>query len=207
MEPRDVLKAQCYARLVKEEMARMNIFMRLIGKRPKIRSTSEIVGIDYEAVRADVNSSKIFTRTTTSRAALCYNVVIPGMMCAMGIASVFINGAITTYKIIFGSVVGGVFLLITYPFLRRLLSAPSIEIKATGIRLNKCFYAWTQVLDTYIVIKKGRGAESQLVLLTDKGQIIRIALGDFSTLQHNAAFDISYYIEHYKRLRYAATPV
>ncbi|MBW8684602.1 hypothetical protein [Chitinophaga rhizophila] len=203
MEPRDVLKAQHYARLIKEETAQLNVLVRLTGIKPRISTTADIAGEDYEAVRANANTSKVFTRTSTARRTLFFQAAIPVLMCILIILAVIVHGDVTPYSIAFGSTLGAAFFVMAVLHVRKLLAAPSIEIKAAGILLNKHFHSWTTVLDTYIVIRKVRGnTESTLILLTDNGAIIKTPLHDYSSLGQNAAFDISYYIEHYKRLQY-----
>jgi hypothetical protein len=201
METRDVLKERSYARLLKEESAKVNIISRLIGQRPKISSTADIVGEDYEAVRADVNGSKTFVRSGAAKTSLIVQTAVPGIMVLVSLSSIFLNEDIPLGGVLVSCFAASVFLVMAFPGIKKLLSRPHIEVKVTGIRLNKHLYAWTSILDTYIVIRKGKGAAWQLVLLTDSGKIIKMSLQDFSSLQHNAALDISYYIEHYKRLQ------
>lgn len=201
METREALKAKAYARLYEEEAAKQDIFSKLTRQKPKIRSTAEIVGVDHEAVRADVNGSKIFVRTSVAKTALIVQSAPLCIMFLIMMSTAFMQEKMTGSGIFFYCLLGGILLAFAFPNLIRLFNKPAIEIKSSGIRLNKHLYSWKSILDTYIVIRRGRGAEWQLLLLMDNGKIVRMRLNDFFSLQHDAtAMNISYYIEHYKRL-------
>ncbi|WP_262888487.1 hypothetical protein [Chitinophaga agri] len=42
METREALKAKAYAKLYEEEAAKQNIFSKIAGRKPRIRSTGDI---------------------------------------------------------------------------------------------------------------------------------------------------------------------
>lgn len=198
---REALKEKSYRLLYKQESARLDIFSRLTRRKPRINLTANIAGEDYEAVRADVKTSKIFLRSSTVRINLIIGSLMPGVMALLFLLMTFCRENLNSTDIWIACFIGGMLLAIALSNLKTLLSNARLEIKATGIMEKDRLYSWENILDTYIVIRSGRVAKYLLVLLMDDGEIVRITLNEFASLQHNAAFDISYYIEHYKRLR------
>ncbi|SFO50070.1 hypothetical protein SAMN05428949_5442 [Chitinophaga sp. YR627] len=198
---RELLKEALYKRLYKEESARQDIFHRILRRKPSISSTADIAGEDYEAVRADVNTSKLFRQTSSFRNRQILGMVMPALLLCFLLFQLFREEQLDVTRILMTCLIASLPLFIVLYNLRELLANTRLEIKVTGIMHNDWIYPWENILDTCIVIRRGRAGAYLLVLLMDDGEIVRIRLTEFQTLQHNPALDISYYIEHYKRLR------
>ncbi|WP_044219963.1 hypothetical protein [Chitinophaga pinensis] len=198
---REALKESLYRLLYEQESARQNIFSRILRRQPSIRSTADIAGEDYEAVRADVNTSKLFLQTSTFRINLILGIIIPGLLFSFFLFQLFREDHLDGTGIVLACLTGSLLLFIILDNLKELFSNTRLEIKVTGIMHNERMYSWENILDTYIVIRRGRVVKYLLVLLLEDGKIVRIRLNEFHAVQYNPALDISYYIEHYKRLR------
>lgn len=198
---REILKESLYRRLFKEESARQCIFSRIMRRKPNINATADIAGEDYEAVRADANMSKLFLQTSNFRINQIVGIVMSGLLFALFLILQFREEHMNGAGIVLACLMGSLLSYLVLSSLKELLANTRLEIKVTGIMHNDQMYQWENILDTYIATRRGKVVKYLLVLLMDDGKIVRIRLNEFHAVQYNPALDISYYIEHYKRLR------
>jgi hypothetical protein len=197
---RETLKESLYERLYKEESARRGIFSRIMRRKPNINATADIAGEDYEAVRADVNTSKLLLQTSTFRINLIVGIVMSSLLFTFFLILQFREERMDSTGIVLACLLGSLLLYLVFSNLKELLANTRLEIKVTGIMHNDRMYLWENILDTYIA-RRGKVVKYLLVLLMDDGKIVRIRLNEFHALRYDPALDISYYIEHYKHLR------
>ncbi|TWV95673.1 hypothetical protein [Chitinophaga pinensis] len=198
---REELKEARYKLLYEQESARQDLFSQIIRRKPIIDSTADIAGEDYEAIRADVNTSKLFLQSSTFDNNLMLGILVSCVMTACFLFQALRDDRVNFREGWLPYLCVCLTLVIVLRNVKMLLSKTRLEINVTGILHNDRMYTWENLLDTYIVTGRGRKAEYLLVLLMDDGEIVRITLNKFHSLQYNPALDISYYIEHYKQLR------
>jgi|GEM_PF-4775697 len=198
---REILKESLYKRLFKEESARQGIFSRIMRRKPNINATADIAGEDYEAVRADVNTSKLFLQTSTFRINQIVGIVMPGLLLTLFLILQFREDRMDGTRIVLSCLIASLLLYFVLSSVKELFANTRLEIKVTGIMHNDRMYLWENTLDTYIAARRGKVVKYLLVLLMDDGKIVRIRLNEFHAVAYNPALDVSYYIEHYKHLR------